>query len=481
SLAARVVSPLQVARAFAARHTRGLRGYFWMAVLAALGVWLIFGGQHVATWLGSDAIIAQSARSLTGLGFAALVLLLVPRPILYATTLVAVTVVGQSLTRRAYGDYTLTIRRSFFGVSHVYAQEARTIQETDRTPPTVVTLMHGTTVHGLQLHGAQLSKRADGTLFVSDASLEPRTYYHRRGPVGEIFRSFEQHPAYGEIASAGAIEIAVSAQSGLVADAMGLGLPLSGAVSLASAPGLGELAMAQRYRQGPLGRIAVVGMGTGSILAYCRGGQRVDMYEIDEEIVEIASDPEYFTYVTSARERGAKVNIIVGDGRLKLVEAADADKGDGYGLIFLDAFSSDSIPVHLITKEAVELYFSKIRPDGALALHISNRHFQLGPVVARIADEVGAYCWVRDDFVTTDPNSERGVTPDLDEKEFMSESTWMLLSRSPAFVPVIDGDKKYWIRVGVTGAKVPNGTPLWTDDFSNILGVYQWSRPKVVQ
>lgn len=482
SLASRMVSPLQIARAWVARYTGGYLGYFWMAVLAALGVWLIFGGQYAAMKLSGDAIVSQSTRSLAGLGFAALVLLLVPRPIIFATTLLAVTIVGQNLTRRAYGDYTLTIRRSFFGVSHVYAQQARSSEETDREPPTVVTLMHGTTVHGLQLHGALVAKRADGSIFLSDSSLEPRTYYHRHGPVGEIFRSFEQHPFYASIANESGVEIAFSAQSGQVAGAMGLGLPLSSPLALASGPGLTELATARKYTQGPLGRIAVVGMGTGSILAYCQAGQQADVYEIDEEIVSIAGDPEYFTYVTSARERGAKVNIIVGDGRLKLVGAPDADtKGEGYGLIFVDAFSSDSIPVHLITKEAVELYLKKLRPDGAVALHISNRHFQLGPVVARIADEVGAYCWIRDDFVTTDPKSPRGVTPDLDEKEFMSESTWMLLSRSPVNVPSIEGDKEFWVRVGITGAKVPNGTPLWTDDFSNILGVYQWSRPKVAR
>ena len=105
-------------------------------------------------------------------------------------------------------------------------------------------------------------------------------------------------------------------------------------------------------------------------------------YEIDPEIVSMAEDPRLFTYLRDSR---ATVSTVVGDGRLRLEEAPDA----AYDLIVLDAFSSDAVPVHLLTQEAFDLYASKLSPGGAIMVHVSNRYLDLEPVVAASADHLG--------------------------------------------------------------------------------------------
>jgi hypothetical protein len=159
-----------------------------------------------------------------------------------------------------------------------------------------------------------------------DFRQEPLTYYHRTGPVGEIFR---------------------------------------------------------RLRQvNPTGDVGMVGLGTGSVACYALPGQNLTFYEIDRSVIKLVEDGKYFTFVKAARARGAKVDFVLGDARLQLEE----DKERKFSLLLVDAFSSDSIPVHLLTREAMELYKQRLAPGGLLALHISNRYVMLEPVVARLAE-----------------------------------------------------------------------------------------------
>src|SRR5207244_8114742 len=111
-------------------------------------------------------------------------------------------------------------------------------------------------------------------------------------------------------------------------------------------------------------------------------GHHLTFYDIDPDVRDIATDESYFTYLRDCR---AEWKIVLGDARLRLQEADDKK----YGIIVVDAFSSDAIPIHLITREALELYFRKLAADGVLAVHISNRHLDLAPVLGNLAQELG--------------------------------------------------------------------------------------------
>src|SRR5262249_27753112 len=125
---------------------------------------------------------------------------------------------------------------------------------------------------------------------------------------------------------------------------------------------------------------AFIGLGTGSLTAYGQPGMTITIYEIDQAVRRLATDPKYFTFYTDCK---ADKQIVMGDARLML-EKAENGKSD---MIFVDAFSSDAIPVHLLTKESIALYLEKLAPDGIIMLHISNRYLRLQPVCARLMQE----------------------------------------------------------------------------------------------
>ena len=203
----------------------------------------------------------------------------------------------------------------------------------------------------------------------------------------------------------------------------------------------------RRFAQ-PL-RVAVVGLGTGSILVHGRRGDRFRFYEIDPQVVSAARD--YFTYLT---DTPADVEVVLGDGRLSLSREADA-REPGFDVIVLDAFAGDAIPIHLLTAEAFDLYRSRLAPGGVIAAHISNRHVDLAPVIRAQA--------LRLDFLSlltvSDPEPER----------FRYTATWVLLSLNSDLVtdPSVLGRAEPW-----TGKSAePADHYLWTDDHSNLLRV----------
>jgi SAM-dependent methyltransferase len=203
-----------------------------------------------------------------------------------------------------------------------------------------------------------------------------------------------------------------------------------------------------RTAERPLHRVAVVGLGTGALACYAGRGDAWTFYEIDPVVERLARDPREFTYLKNTPGR---VNVVLGDGRLMLQHAAAGI----YDVIILDAFSSDAIPVHLLTREAIALYFSKLQPGGVLAVHISNRYINLEPVLGGIAalDDLPAVAKVDDDIPAAD--EQRGRFP----------SQWVLIARSGEVLAAFSR------RPGWRPAVLRRELRPWTDDYSNILQV----------
>jgi len=143
---------------------------------------------------------------------------------------------------------------------------------------------------------------------------------------------------------------------------------------------------------------AVVGLGTGTLAAFAKPYQSVDMYEIDPLVLRLSQkvdgkDPP-FTYLLDAEARGANLKVVLGDGRLKIEKAPEL----WYHIICLDAFSSDAIPVHLLTVDAIEIYLKKLAPGGVLVFNATNRYVEIAGVLKDAADHLGLECWYLSDW-----------------------------------------------------------------------------------
>jgi protein-L-isoaspartate O-methyltransferase len=195
--------------------------------------------------------------------------------------------------------------------------------------------------------------------------------------------------------------------------------------------------------------IAMVGAGTGALAVLAAPHQHVTLYEIDPEVVWIATESGYFTYLANTR---ASWEAVVGDGRLSLQQTSTR-----FDLIVLDAFSSGTIPLHLLTEEAFDLYMDRLAPGGILLFHISNRHLELGPVLAAHARDRGlaSYEWID---IRDDESVERGIFG----------SQWVLLTRDPR-------DLSYIPQGGWHPMAHPGDIRTWTDDFSDLLSVQKWN------
>ena len=141
------------------------------------------------------------------------------------------------------------------------------------------------------------------------------------------------------------------------------------------------IAAARARTGGPIS-VAIVGLGAGTLACYAEPGDDWTYYEIDPAVVDIARDPNRFTYLAAC---APDMPIVLGDARLTLADAPDGH----YDVILVDAFASDTMPVHLMTKEAMALYLRKLKPDGIVALHVSSRYMELVSVVAGIAQANG--------------------------------------------------------------------------------------------
>ncbi len=243
-------------------------------------------------------------------------------------------------------------------------------------------LLHGTTLHGWQ---SLDPGRRD----------EPLAYFHRTGPVGQLFELRNQvHP--------------------------------------------------------PL-RVGVAGLGIGAMASYARAGQAWTFYEIDPAVVRVADDPRYFTYLADCRGRGVELDLVLGDARLRLEDAGD----QSFDLLFLDAFSSDAVPVHLITYDALQLYLRKLKPDGWLVYNVSNRYLDLAPVLANQAEKAELAGWFQFDQ-DVEGDAKRGKTP----------ARFVVLARPSAGLNLSDNPR--WQPL-----QPRPSVGLWTDEYSNLPGVFQ--------
>jgi SAM-dependent methyltransferase len=191
---------------------------------------------------------------------------------------------------------------------------------------------------------------------------------------------------------------------------------------------------------------AVVGLGTGSLTCQARPEDSAVFYELDPDVIRIARDPGLFNFISECRPN---IPIVQGDARLTIAKAPDAS----YDLIFVDAFIGAAIPIHLLTGEAMAVYLRKLKPNGIVAIHVSNRHLELATVVAGAAYANGAMTRVYDGG---------------DIQEDASEQKWI-----PAVAAVARKDEdfgtlaqsKYWPLLPPDPAQ-----RVWTDDYSNVLG-----------
>jgi hypothetical protein len=238
---------------------------------------------------------------------------------------------------------------------------------------------------------------------------------------------------------------------------------------------------------------ATIGLGTGTMASYCRPYQQITFYDIDQHIVNFSEPPPgrdmYFNYLHDAKARGGKGEIIMGDARLSMAEelperATYYPKRDNYyHVIVVDAFSSDAIPVHLITEEAI-MYFSKIAEHGVLCVHTSNRHVELIKPVSDIAAKLGYKYRVGHDLGDRSKyqtGKQRGL--------FTSE--WIMLTRHEDDLPPHEKDLQmnctfaeaeyYSIRLRqaeqdrlIWYTPAPPHMRLWTDDYAPLLSVFRW-------
>lgn len=190
-------------------------------------------------------------------------------------------------------------------------------------------------------------------------------------------------------------------------------------------------------------RVGVVGLGAGTLAGYAEAGDYFKLYEINPQVIDIAM--RYFYYLPDAKAK-AKVETALGDARLTL----EREPPQNFDILAIDAFSSDAIPVHLITREAMKVYLRNVKPDGAIAFHVTNRYLQLAPVVKQLADEVGYEAVL----VTDDP-----------QEHWLSRTDWVIVTKNRNFIDDPDVKAKRANIVPIAGLKP------WTDDFNNLFQI----------
>jgi SAM-dependent methyltransferase len=204
------------------------------------------------------------------------------------------------------------------------------------------------------------------------------------------------------------------------------------------APGTGVgLLMQDMVRQGRL-RLGVIGLGAGTMAAWGRPGDTVRFYEINRAMVDIARTQ--FSYLGDC---GCRPEVIMGDARLSL----EREAGEQYDVLVVDAFSGDSIPVHLLTREAFEVYFRHLRPDGILAVHVTNSYLDLSHPVAAVAHDLGREAHL--------------IVNEEDEASATFSSDWMLIGTQLS-------RRFAWIGAKETPVAPLPGRGVWTDDYSNL-------------
>jgi SAM-dependent methyltransferase len=191
--------------------------------------------------------------------------------------------------------------------------------------------------------------------------------------------------------------------------------------------------------------IGMVGLGAGSISAYMDASQTLTIYELDPDNLLVAD--RYFGYLQSAREKGAQLKFVFGDGRISLKNVADSS----FDLLIIDAFNSGSIPIHLMTTEAIEEYFRVLKPNGLLLMHISNRIFDFSPVLFSAAQRIGLYACIKTNGAYVEPDADFTI--------------WMAFCRNKSVFRNLLNEY-HWTAHQGSGKKMASP---WTDQYSNLF------------
>jgi hypothetical protein len=213
--------------------------------------------------------------------------------------------------------------------------------------------------------------------------------------------------------------------------------------------GMGQAIAAIRERKGGPLRVAVIGLGSGTLTCASQPGENWKFFEIDQSMVDTARDPKYFTFIQKCEP---DLQPVIGDARLTFAKELDGI----YDLIIVDAYSSDAIPIHLATEEAMEIYKRKLAPQGAVVMHVSNRHLELSSVVVGIADANDLKSWVYSE------DSGR-------DNEYIFSTTVVVSAREEADVGALASSDKWAL------TEAEDNQRVWTDDYSNVLGAV-WRR-----
>jgi hypothetical protein len=392
----------------------------------------------------------RQARTVLAYGApACLCLFFVNRPLRFGLSVGALLLAGAYSAR--VGDPPLYQGRSFFGVLKVEEREDDDpFEEGERVK--VRRLLHGTTLHGIQYMSGEMR-------------YVPTTYYHRTGPVGWVFREYN----------------AIDRPFAVI----GLGTGTMACYGLAE-PKLDNDGEAVRD-------------GNGRVVT--RRAQKLTFYDIDPVVIGLSGpNGRYFKHVDDAIERGVRIDVVLGDARLTLARQQLAEE-DKYSLLVVDAFSSDAIPVHLITREALLMYFTKMRQDGIVLFHISNRYLNLEPVLANLVEKEGLAAYHMSDndesFVGKSASSwvavarQKAHLQKLVDREASIRRQVARCARSQKGVlPLMQmpnpgggvgglGLALYGTFEKMTPRAVPDWGPttpqpdlgVWTDDYSNVLSV----------
>ncbi|MEO0415531.1 MAG: fused MFS/spermidine synthase, partial [Verrucomicrobiota bacterium] len=197
-------------------------------------------------------------------------------------------------------------------------------------------------------------------------------------------------------------------------------------------------------------KAGIIGLGVGSLAVHAKKNDTFRFYEINPEVENLAR--EHFTFLEDCR---GKETVIIGDARTSLENELRNGENQAFDLLFVDAFSGDSIPIHLVTEESFQLYFDHIKDDGALVVHITNLHIDLSDPVRRLAEKFGYEAML--------------ITDDPDWDSHLMFSEWVVVTKNPEIIKNLeDGNHiNEWYR--------EEPKPIdWTDDYSNLLQVLMW-------
>jgi hypothetical protein len=197
-------------------------------------------------------------------------------------------------------------------------------------------------------------------------------------------------------------------------------------------------------RSGPV-RVGAIGLGIGTLAAYAGPGDTFRFYEINPKVEDMAR--KHFTYLADCR---GKAEVVLGDARLSLEAERESEPGRKYDILVLDAFTGDAIPVHLLTREAFEVYTQRLRQGGVIAAHVSNDYLRLAPVVRRLGEEFGMQA--------------SRIFDAGDPKRLTAPSFWVIVSQDRSFLEANPSEPRDW---GEDGGPAP----LWTDQYSNLFQI----------